>query len=264
MPRVGVTAESRFARLRGRWEERAARYGTDDAGVLYQGLSGRLNRHIHAFHVAAVRRLLAASPPGARVLDVGCGFGRIGRIVRAERPDMELVGCDFTLDFCRLYRKGTGARVLCCDIARLPLRDASFDALIAVTALMYLPAGAREKATAELLALLRPGGVALFVEPSEELLRVIALVRPAAARATTGGTGLTLNAFRRLSRGGVELSHGGMPAFTLLLPLLVTFERLPRLQNALLAAVERVDRVLGTAWRFSLQRWILVRRPQPA
>lgn len=80
-------------------------------------------RHIHA-------RLLAGFAPRSQglVLDVGCGTGELLRAARAQRPDLRLVGVDFSramLDQAR--RKGIEA--VQADVHHLPFRSGAADAL---------------------------------------------------------------------------------------------------------------------------------------
>ncbi len=255
--------EERFADLRERWERRAVEKGSSPAGVLYRGLSPALNEHLHRFHVARLReRFLPLLPRGARVLDLGCGYGRIGRVIADERPDIELVGADFAMPYCRAYRKALGAATVCAPIARLPFAPACFDGIVSVTVLMYVPEPEREVAVARLLGLLRAGGVALVVEPGAEMLALMSLLRPAAARHTTGGSGFRTAAFsRQLGTGASErIDAGGIPAFTLALPLLVALDRLPGAQRRLLRALAALDERTAHPWRLSLQHWAVVRR----
>lgn len=253
----------RFDNLRQRWEARASAYQSSPVGVLYRGLSPALNDYIHRFHLRCLSaELLSRMPHGARLLDLGCGYGRIGMAVRATRPDIEIIGYDVTLAYCRLHQRNLSADTVCGNLGALPFREASFDGVVAVTALMYLPPDERAAAVRGALSLLRTGGLALFVEPAQEVLQLMTLLRPSAARETTGGSGFTrteLNDFARAVDCD-RLSAGGMPAFTLALPVLVMLDRWPKLQRPLLAMLGRCDQWLAKFDRFSLHRWLLLRR----
>lgn len=256
----------RFADLRERWERRALEKGSSPAGVLYRGLSPALNEHLHRFHVARLReRFLPLLPRAARVLDLGCGYGRIGRVIAGERPDIELVGADFAMPYCQAYRKALGAATVCARITRAPFAPECFDGIVSVTVLMYVPEAEREEAVARLLALLRPGGLALVIEPGAEMLALMSLLRPASVRHTTGGSGFRTAEFSRLlGTGAIErIDAGGIPASTLALPLLVALDRLPRVQQRLLAAAAALDARTAQPWRMSLQHWAVVRRGEP-
>jgi SAM-dependent methyltransferase len=103
--------------------------------------------------------------PGGRALDAGCGTARAVPLLRAAvGPSGTVVGVDLTPEMLAeavaLGRDAAGALVEA-DSARLPLRDAVFDAVLAAGLVHHLPdaaAGLRE-----LARVTRPGGrLALF------------------------------------------------------------------------------------------------------
>jgi SAM-dependent methyltransferase len=65
-------------------------------------------------------------PPGARVLDVGCGDGRLALRIRDRRPDLSIEGAEV------LPRPGTPIPVTAFDGRTLPFADASFDVALVV------------------------------------------------------------------------------------------------------------------------------------
>lgn len=73
------------------WRRRAAEAGS--AAVLWRNPAyNRLVRQREYEHIAP---LLAALPPGARVLDIGCGTGEVTRWLLAQRDDLRVTGVDF-------------------------------------------------------------------------------------------------------------------------------------------------------------------------
>ena len=54
----------------------------------------------------SLRRLLTYIPPAARLLDVGCGHGRIAHLLDRNRPGASYLGLDFSAEFVRLAREG--------------------------------------------------------------------------------------------------------------------------------------------------------------
>lgn len=122
---------------------------------------------------------LAALTPFDRVLDVGCGIGRIARVlVRELRPPGSYDGLDVVaqaITWCReRYRRtpvpfrfadadihnsvynpggsGSGARY------RFPYADASFDLVVATSVFTHLLADAADQYLAETARVLAPGG----------------------------------------------------------------------------------------------------------
>lgn len=121
----------------------------------------------------AVLRALAAEPC-ARVLDVGCGTGRLAaRLVEAPSVLM-VVGLDFSagmLEQARARLASAEATALVRgDATRLPFADAAFDAAVSTEAFHWFPD--QDAALAEIRRVLRPGGRLLLalVSPPFELI----------------------------------------------------------------------------------------------
>lgn len=101
---------------------------------------------------------------GERVLDVGCGSGAVTReIARRVGPTGSVVGLDQSPGLLAIARElardaGLLDRLEFADgdALRLPFRDDSFDAALAVTVLAHIPHG--EDAVPELVRVVRPGG----------------------------------------------------------------------------------------------------------
>ena len=76
-------------------------------------------------------RLAEMLPPGARVLDVGCGDGTIGRRLGALRPDVAVTGIDV------MVRPSTRIPVHPFDGKTIPFGDDSFDVVMFVDVLHH-------------------------------------------------------------------------------------------------------------------------------
>jgi SAM-dependent methyltransferase len=97
----------------------------------------KLIERIHQGYASTRRvRTLASQlaellPPGASVLDVGCGDGLIDRHIAEQRPDLGVRGIDV------LVRPGTHVPVEAFDGQRIPYDDASFDVVVFVDVLHH-------------------------------------------------------------------------------------------------------------------------------
>ncbi|MFE6974996.1 class I SAM-dependent methyltransferase [Streptomyces sp. NPDC057682] len=109
---------------------------------------------------AAARAVLGLVPPTARtLLDIGCGTGLVTERLAAGRPRLRVYGSDASPGMARVARERVGGVVLA-DARRLPVRDASVDAVTAVWLLHLLrEEGAVPAVVAEAARILRPGGV---------------------------------------------------------------------------------------------------------
>jgi SAM-dependent methyltransferase len=111
----------------------------------------------------SLRRLFLADagfPPGARVLDVGCGTGVLTRVL-ARRPEVaEVVGVDAApalLDRARELAAGLpNVEFRAGDARKLPFEDESFDGVVFDSTLSHVPGP--EEALAEAARVLRPRG----------------------------------------------------------------------------------------------------------
>jgi SAM-dependent methyltransferase len=103
-------------------------------------------------------------PPGRRWLDVGCGTGALtGTLLGAADPG-QVLGVDTSAAYLALARDRVGDRAgfAVADARRLPLPDATVDAVVSGLAVNFVPEPAR--AVAEFVRVTRPGGlVAAYV-----------------------------------------------------------------------------------------------------
>lgn len=110
---------------------------------------------------ALLRPYLPARRP-LRVLDAGCGSGRLlGELARLAGS--EPIGVDLSLDALAISRRRGARRLAAARLPGLPFAAASFDLALCLDTLQHLaPAGADERAVAELARLLVPGGLLLL------------------------------------------------------------------------------------------------------
>ena len=93
-------------------------------------------------------------PPGARVLDVGCGPGR--DLVEMKAMGFEVTGVDNSKELLAMVPEGIDT--VNADFRSIPLPDASCEGVWACASLMHLPRPEMPKALAEVRRLLRVGG----------------------------------------------------------------------------------------------------------
>ncbi|WP_225803076.1 class I SAM-dependent methyltransferase [Streptomyces sp. NK15101] len=105
---------------------------------------------------AVAEAVLRLVPPGARtLLDLACGTGLVTE--RLTRPGLRVHGADAAHAMVRVAAGRVPGRVVRADARRLPLPDASLDAVAAVWLLHLVPFAA--DVVAEAARVLRPGGV---------------------------------------------------------------------------------------------------------
>ncbi|GHB28230.1 methyltransferase [Streptomyces viridiviolaceus] len=105
--------------------------------------------------------------PGDHVLDAGCGTGRALPPLRAAvGPSGTVVGADLTpamLQAAVRAGRDRDGRLLLADVAALPLRSRSLDAVFAAGLVAHLPDPAGN--LRELARVVRPGGVLALFHP---------------------------------------------------------------------------------------------------
>jgi SAM-dependent methyltransferase len=104
---------------------------------------------------------MARISKGSRILDLGCGHGRITELLVEKVPSLEVVGVDMTRPLLESFIVKSGLNeskieLMCADITKLPLDDDGFDVVVSSRVFQYLPdplSGVREA-----LRVLKPGG----------------------------------------------------------------------------------------------------------
>ena len=103
-----------------------------------------------------VRPVVSAVAPGARVLDAGCGSGRMA--VPLARAGFRATGLDLVRAALLETRGRADVEVVEGDVLRLPFMDGSFDAVVCYDVLQHLLEEERHRAADEVLRVLAPGG----------------------------------------------------------------------------------------------------------
>lgn len=248
--------------VRTNWEKRAAESRDQLSGVLFRGLSDQSNAAFHAWHAWIVSEVFATVLPGqASVLDLGCGYGRLTKVLAECRPDVAVTGQDLSIDYCHLFR-GTGRACVCADALNLPFENASLDGAVVVTCLMYADRLDVSRILAGLYRVVKPGGIVLLLDPGMELQRVVACVRGRQAYSPTGGCGFTRSGYLAVieSSGFAVTDRGGNPTLSgaLLVPGVARSTH-SRMASVLGWCVARDCRGGGYSV-FALHRWVLAKR----
>lgn len=115
----------------------------------------------------------ASSPPGLRVLELGCGTGHRLEGLTRDHPGFRLHGLDITPVMVQTARRErpAGISFMVADCLSVPFASASFDAIIIYDVLHHLVTGTkpasdhlRTAGLQELVRLLAPGGFIVMEE----------------------------------------------------------------------------------------------------
>ena len=107
-------------------------------------------------HVAAYRAADELLPPEGPVLDLGCGVGHSF----SELAPRETVGVDLSAEALA----GQARETHVADMRSLPLASGRFASVLSVQSIEHVPDP--ETVLAEVVRVLRPGGLAVFVTPN--------------------------------------------------------------------------------------------------
>ncbi|MCW2986123.1 MAG: hypothetical protein JWR63_3693 [Conexibacter sp.] len=110
--------------------------------------------------VDAAERAGAGLSPGARVLDFGCSSGRVLRVLAAWRDDIEWHGCDPNAEAVAWADANiTGLSAFAsAQEPPLPLEDASFDLVFAISVWSHFGATQAVRWISEMERVIKPGG----------------------------------------------------------------------------------------------------------
>ncbi len=152
------------------------------AGFVYRAAAGqggvvdRPQLHARFAQAALVDRL------PARILDMGCGYGRSTFAFAAAAPTANVIGVDLSASCLRLAAVETPAalrervRFRQADATADTFPPGSFDLVTSTMLLHELPAPALHAVIVESARLLAPGGAAVhldFLPPADPLLRIL-------------------------------------------------------------------------------------------
>ena len=155
---------------------------------LARGYDQRWSRYIT--QTLTFLKTWASIPPGAAVLDIGCGTGEFERLVLCEHPEHRMVGVDLSakmLEIARQKCQGYSNVTLCiASASALPFPDRSFDLVVSASALHYFDQLA--VSLAEMQRVVKPGGSVVILDWCKDYLLcrlfdiVLKLIEPAYRR----------------------------------------------------------------------------------
>ena len=102
-------------------------------------------------------------PPGASVLEIGCGPGNITRYVLSKRPDLHIEGIDTSPNMLKLAKENNpsaGFKVM--DCRHIDTLTTTYDAVLCGFCLPYLSKEDCQKLISDCSALLNTGGILYF------------------------------------------------------------------------------------------------------
>jgi SAM-dependent methyltransferase len=159
--------------------------GDPDAQAAYLK---RMAAVLQPIRETAMSRLEIGS--GSAILDAGCGLGEVAiELSRRVAPGGWVAGIDASEAMIERARAAAGSEGIRVDfsvgsITALPFPDATFDVARSERVFQHLDATEREAAAAELLRVVKPGGVVQLIDPNHRQWAVAATDRDMARLVT--------------------------------------------------------------------------------
>jgi SAM-dependent methyltransferase len=145
------------------WERRSSEHQNELKGVLFKRFPESLNQHIHKAHLDFVLENLNCN--SQRILDAGCGYGRISLEILKKFPQADITGVDVSETYVELYKKNTDRNAIQGNLGSLPDGIGKFDLIVCVAVLMYVPKEEVPQTISELLNHLNENGRFILIEP---------------------------------------------------------------------------------------------------
>jgi SAM-dependent methyltransferase len=115
--------------------------------------------------IATIRTWARSLPPGASILDLGCGHG-VPVSMALMNDGFVIYGVDASPSLIAAFRRRFPHAHLACEaVEDSRFFDRTFDAIIAVGLMFLLPAGVQRDLIRKVALALKPGGRLLFTSP---------------------------------------------------------------------------------------------------
>lgn len=147
------------------WEKRSQKYGNRIEGVLLKSVPLSVNRFLNDWMYKEIDVILKNS--NLKILDVGCGYGRLTKQIVDKYPKITVFGIDISRNYIDIFNKSLGPKnkAFQSDIKKLPFEDNSFDVIFIVTTLMYMgDKFSQQQAVSEVFRVLKKGGSFVIIE----------------------------------------------------------------------------------------------------
>jgi 2-polyprenyl-3-methyl-5-hydroxy-6-metoxy-1,4-benzoquinol methylase len=150
-----------------KWEKRSINYGASWKSVLFKGMPDLANEHFHSCHINFILECIKNNKDDIRILDIGCGYGRLSLPIIQNLPQAQIIGLDISANYVNLYKENTGRDAFVGTLESLPSGIGTFDYIIVVTVLMYLPKNNLKEVFFNLFSHLNKNGKIIIIEPAQ-------------------------------------------------------------------------------------------------
>lgn len=244
------------------WEERSKKYGRKIEGVLPKLFPKAVNLYLDQWMFEQVSYAIEKDKK-LKILDLGCGYGRLSKELLESYPNVETVGVDISENYVKLYNQDLKPRghAIKADIRYLPFKKHVFDIVVVVTTLMYLTKKEdQRKCLKNLFQLLKQGGKFVVIERNpigNNIVTFGGLVNKLRGQINKEITSVSfhpqyLSKLIKLSGGNIS-QREGLPVWTILLPeLILSGFASEKICNFILKGVKLLDKLCARLIKPSL------------
>jgi len=152
-------------RLQDEWEKRSKELGDSYESVMFASFPRNINEMFHQWEVNILRNNFPAKK-SVKVLDLGCGYGRLSIPLAKKYKNAKFYGIDISSGYIQFFNKLLGKRGegKVGDLKRLPYKDNTFDYVFVVTVLMYMSDSQIKKLFSKIKRTMTKDGILVVIE----------------------------------------------------------------------------------------------------
>ncbi len=215
------------AKITSAWEERSKKYKDKIEGVLPKSLPRYVNDYLDEWMYEVIKNAIDEEKK-VKILDLGCGFGRISKRILKDFPKANIIGIDIAKTYVDIYNNSLNprAKAYVGDIKEIKFKPLSFDVIIIVTTLMYITVlNEQIKVIKKIKEILKKNGKVILIERNSigyniiNLGGLIPLLRGSSFAEIESTSFYKKDIVKLLRTQGFKLlTTRGLPVWTLFLP----------------------------------------------
>lgn len=169
--------EDVYNKIKRLWDDRSKIYGDKIEGVLTKSFPRGANLYLDRWSFSTISQAIE-NTKGFKVLDLGCGYGRLSEKILKKYSNVRTYGVDVARNYVDIYNRKLSprGRAVLGDIRKIPFADKSMDAIFIVATLMYiLDKASQKKVFKEIFRVLKEDGKFIIIERDVYSYRLITL-----------------------------------------------------------------------------------------